>query len=672
MKKKIKYKDGSEYLGSLNANKKKHGKGKLIYNNGEEFIGEWKLDKKDGFGIYHDKDKKIIRRGFWEKGIFLTKSEYFAKKNKQQLRSKYKQLYDEYIQQKNQALDGYGEDPDKHPFVDAPEELMDDKEFLLSLLENDEYSQDLDFLEFTSERLLADKEFVTKVFSCEYYGDEYKNHISQKLRTDIDIINLVGFKIFKEFGHEILNSKTKLLKIIRNSQSKQFYDWEAIPDKIRSDKDFFLSLSTIPNCSHTIKWASKNIQKDPKIILSYLKTAAEAIKYISGKVKNYNKLVENALSRKGSLILELNTKFKKNKHFVRIASKTYPEVLRKINKDLKKDKKIVINCLNQKPELIEFVDNKFKADKKIVLNYLYKKPSILKHVHKKFKQDKKIFLFFVKKYFKKIADTTSNDDSPLKYFDKKIIFNPNIITLLIDKRGKEASYVSLDAVTSNVCNYVNKTKNFKILKYALNKSPYYFSGLNEKIRENKEITLDMVKHGNEHIYQYISKNLKKDPDVLEAAEKKFSEGFINFKTKKKEYKDIKDVDRHNNLYWDLYWYIFYKKNPDKITNETEHVSSVRIKSFDGLFDDYEDMYYSGEMMNGRPHGHGYASNEESENHGDYIYIKTYEGEWKDGLPHGKGEHKEYEEGNYPPDGEIQYNFKGEFIEGKKISDEKNN
>ena len=76
-----------------------------------------------------------------------------------------------------------------------------------------------------------------------------------------------------------------------------------------------------------------------------------------------------------------------------------------------------------------------------------------------------------------------------------------------------------------------------------------------------------------------------------------------------EYYDIKDVDRHNNLYWDLYWYIFYKKNPDKITNETEHVSSVRIKSFDGLFDDYEDMYYSGEMMNGRPHGQGYASNE---------------------------------------------------------------
>ena len=45
----------------------------------------------------------------------------------------------------------------------------------------------------------------------------------------------------------------------------------------------------------------------------------------------------------------------------------------------------------------------------------------------------------------------------------------------------------------------------------------------------------MVKHGNEYIYKYILKNLKKDPDILEAAEKKFSEGFINFKTKKKEY-----------------------------------------------------------------------------------------------------------------------------------------
>ena len=214
MKKRIKYKDGSIFFGSINENNESHGKGKINLKNGESYVGEWKNGEKDGFGIYYNKNSKVLKRGFWEKGIFLKKSQYFAKKNKQQLRSKYKQLHDEYIQQKNQALDGYGEDPDKHPFVDAPKELMDDKEFLLSLLENDEYSQDLDFIEFTSERLLADKEFVTKVFSCEYYGDEYKNNISQKLRTDLDIITCVLMELWP-YGKLNLNKYRSLYNDMR-------------------------------------------------------------------------------------------------------------------------------------------------------------------------------------------------------------------------------------------------------------------------------------------------------------------------------------------------------------------------------------------------------------------------------------------------------------------------
>ena len=70
MKKSIKYKDGSEYIGSLNSNKKRHGKGKIIYKSGEKYVGEWKLDQQDGFGIHYDQNGNILKRGFWEKDIF--------------------------------------------------------------------------------------------------------------------------------------------------------------------------------------------------------------------------------------------------------------------------------------------------------------------------------------------------------------------------------------------------------------------------------------------------------------------------------------------------------------------------------------------------------------------------------------------------------------------------
>ena len=56
--------------------------------------------------------------------------------------------------------------------------------------------------------------------------------------------------------------------------------------------------------------------------------------------------------------------------------------------------------------------------------------------------------------------------------------------------------------------------------------------------------------------------------------KNFSKPYKNFKTKKLEYRDINDVEKHNDLYWELYWYIFDKKNPDKLNNQTESVADV--------------------------------------------------------------------------------------------------
>ena len=61
MRKKIKYKDGSEYSGTINENKQRHGKGKINFISGEKFVGEWKLDKKDGFGIHYNIEGNILK-----------------------------------------------------------------------------------------------------------------------------------------------------------------------------------------------------------------------------------------------------------------------------------------------------------------------------------------------------------------------------------------------------------------------------------------------------------------------------------------------------------------------------------------------------------------------------------------------------------------------------------
>ena len=84
-----------------------------------------------------------------------------------------------------------------------------------------------------------------------------------------------------------------------------------------------------------------------------------------------------------------------------------------------------------------------------------------------------------------------------------------------------------------------------------------------------------------------------------------------------------------------------------------------------------DVDYSGEMMNGRAHGSGFASNERNElEHADrYWTIRTYEGEWKNGLPHGRGVLKHFAN-SYPPDGETDYHYEGEFLDGRQHGDGK--
>ena len=62
------------YIGQINLNNEKEGKGILIYNETKEcFIGYWKGNKKDSKGKKYDKDFNIILEGNFEEGLLNGK-----------------------------------------------------------------------------------------------------------------------------------------------------------------------------------------------------------------------------------------------------------------------------------------------------------------------------------------------------------------------------------------------------------------------------------------------------------------------------------------------------------------------------------------------------------------------------------------------------------------------
>ena len=139
-----------------------------------------------------------------------------------------------------------------------------------------------------------------------YIDQALKNNIGESLRKDEDVIIASGLRVMKEFGEEILNSKEKLLKIIRGSQYKDFHDWKSISKDIRSDPDFFLELSNIKGCHDTLAWANKEVKNNTKVIESYLKKSSYAIKHVDKNHKNYHKYLLACLKVSGELITSLD------------------------------------------------------------------------------------------------------------------------------------------------------------------------------------------------------------------------------------------------------------------------------------------------------------------------------------------------------------------------------
>jgi hypothetical protein len=66
----IKNLDGT-YVGQVNQDKKKWGRGALIKTNGNYFVGYWKNDKKNGVGVDYSKEGEIMSKGEYKNGTLV-------------------------------------------------------------------------------------------------------------------------------------------------------------------------------------------------------------------------------------------------------------------------------------------------------------------------------------------------------------------------------------------------------------------------------------------------------------------------------------------------------------------------------------------------------------------------------------------------------------------------
>ena len=262
---------------------------------------------------------------------------------KKKLREKYLNEIDKYRNKQIEYImpGGGGEDP-KYPFKKFPKELSDDYDFILHCIEIDNGES----FKLASNRLKNNKNFVLD--ALEFVNTKYED-LNSNLQKDMDIIKKAQANDFKLFGKKIINDKDKIYEIFENSNNKEFKSYKLIPNRIRSDVNFFLKLLTIKNqssqqlvCSgRCLLWATNKVINNKKIINTALKREPSSLKYLGKKTKEDKKILDYVLKKAGFLPDEIEKKLLKKKSFV----------LKKIKYDT--------------GHVYEELDNKFKNDKDI-------------------------------------------------------------------------------------------------------------------------------------------------------------------------------------------------------------------------------------------------------------------------------------------------------------------
>ena len=459
--------------------------------------------------------------------------------------------------------------------------------------------------------------------ALKYAGPEY-DQIGEKLKNDFDILKSFKISDFSKYGYDIINDENKLLQLIKSSNYKDFtnYHWLSVHG-VNKKKDFFLKLiDDSYNAEFCLRWADNSLKSDFNFISKCISKNAKSIKFANKNINQFEKLLLKAIKKDGEILKSLGGKFINNKKVILLAAKTNGEIFKYINKSLRNDKQIAFKCLLKDPQMLRLANKKFKANKNLILKLIKKDFKCFKYIDKKLKSDVQVL--------------------------KAVILNTSF--------GSGDEYKIPAKIMS-------KLGNRNLIIFAIKKSEWWFHDLSNKYKNDKEIALLTVKKS-DYQFKYVGEKLKKDNDILEAAAQNFLKGSLTLKNKKRQKNNINDLDSISVglLDRDLYWYIFYKVNSHKL-NEKEYVEAKRIRS-DITFNNDDVVYYTGEMVGGRPHGKGYATNEESE-WADAAFPSTYDGQWLNGLPDGNGELKEFKANHYPPNGKVEGHYIGPFKNGEK-------
>ena len=148
----------------------------------------------------------------------------------------------------------------------ASEEIRSDKNFVSEAIKYGAYN-----FQFASEQLRGDKELALKVLSKIKGGGAMLEFVSDELKNDKEVV----MTAVKTSGGSLQYASENLRddeEIVREAMKRWIYSFQFASERLRSDKNFVLE--AIKNSDGKIfEYVSENLKNDEKFIVSAIKTA---------------------------------------------------------------------------------------------------------------------------------------------------------------------------------------------------------------------------------------------------------------------------------------------------------------------------------------------------------------------------------------------------------------
>jgi hypothetical protein len=191
-----------------------------------------------------------------------------------------------------------------HSYMRFAGELRGDKDFIFDVIYDDYWgSTDVRPLEFVSEEIKSDKEFMLRIIERDPFALEYA---SDNLKADKDmILAATDFNYFR---------------------------LEFASDDLKDDKD--IALAAIKNCSSNYEHVSNRLKKDKKLAWAAVRLGGWNLEHTSQELQNDHQVVLTAVVNQGAALQYASNELKKNNEIVSCAIKNDAYAIEFVNHDI--------------------------------------------------------------------------------------------------------------------------------------------------------------------------------------------------------------------------------------------------------------------------------------------------------------------------------------------------